>query len=46
MQLQYLSAPAPAYPRMAMKRGLTGTVRRINAQHRFAKLDRISAITY
>ena len=26
VQLQYLSAPAPAYPRMAMKRGLTGTV--------------------
>lgn len=27
-------------------RGLTGTVRRITAQHRFAKLGRISAINY
>lgn len=26
MQLQYRSAPAPAYPRMAKQRGLTGTV--------------------
>lgn len=26
VQLEYLSAPAPAYPRMAMKRGITGTV--------------------
>jgi fructose-1,6-bisphosphatase II len=27
-------------------RGLTGTVRRISAQHRFAKLSRISSIDY
>lgn len=26
VQLEYRSAPAPAYPRMAMQRGLTGTV--------------------
>ena len=26
VQLEYLSAPAPTYPRMAMKRGITGTV--------------------
>jgi len=26
VQLQYLSAPAPAYPRMAKQRGITGTV--------------------